>query len=338
MQAVLKGLIASALLAAAGGSRAQTMLVPPTAAQRCLTRGEVTLGTPTYPQRAFERREGGRVAVELDFDRPDAAPRVNVTAGAGGQGFEEAVRAFVEAYRVPCLEAGQKVQLRQEFVFRPSDGRRVASTEPIDADDQRRWRMRACLKHLRPSERIEYPMQAQSRAEHGTVVLKLEFVDAQSAPRVTVLDRAGSSSLAFAARDHANGYRMACHDGGVVDIVQFYEFKFEGDARIVLTDASFVDFLRNVKGIQKSNVYFDFNAMGCPFEFRMKLYRPHSANVVGELGDPNPERRFFLDWLRRQELDLDAKTLNAVLGQEMTVAVPCTVLSLGTTSGGGASQ
>jgi hypothetical protein len=338
MQAVLKGVAALAVLAAAGAAFAQTTVVAPTAAQRCLTRGEVTLGAPTYPQQAFERRDAGRVAVELDFDRPDAAPRMRVTSSDGGQVFEDAVHAFVAAYRVPCLEAGQRVQLLQEFVFRPSDGRRVVSTQPIDADGQRRSRMHACLKHLRPSERITYPALALSSGEHGTVVLKLEFVDPQSAPRVTVLDSGGNASLTFAARRYAIGFRIPCLDGGPVDTVQFYIFKFEGDARVVLTDTSLAPFLRSVKGIQKANVYFDFNTMGCPFEFHMKLFRPHGANRVGELGDPNPERRFFLDWLQRQELDFDAKTLNAALGQEMTVSVPCTVLNLGTTSGGSASQ
>lgn len=338
MRAALNGLLVSAWLVVAGSAFAQTMAVAPTAAQRCLTRGELTMGAPVYPQQAFERRDTGRVAVELDFEKPDTAPRVSVTASEGGPVFEKAVREFLEAYRVPCLEAGQKAQLRQEFVFTPTDGRRIRSSEPIDAEEQRRWRMGACVKHLRPSERISYPNVALRKGEFGTVVLRLQFLDAQIPPSITVLDDVGSRALAAAAKEFAAGFRMPCHEGGSVDLVQLYSFKFEGDARVVLNDVSFVEFLRNVKGIQKANVYFDFKEMGCPFEVRLTLLQPHGRNKVGELGEPNSERRFFVDWLRRQELNLDAKTLNAVLGQEVTLTVPCTVLNLGTKSGGGASQ
>lgn len=338
MRAALNGLLVSAWLVVAGSAFAQTIAVAPTVAQRCLTRGELTMGAPVYPQQAFERRDTGRVAVELDFERPDTAPRVKVTASEGGPVFEKAVREFLEAYRVPCLEAGQKAQLRQEFVFKPTDGRRVRSSEPIDAEAQRVWRMSACVNHLRPSERVNYPSEALRRGEVGTVVLKLQFLDAQTPPSITVLDDVGSPVLAAAAKAFAVGFRMPCQEGGPVDFVQFFTFQIAGDARVVLTDVSFVGFLRSVKGIQGANVYFDFKEMGCPFEVRLTVNKPHGLNRVGELGEPNSERRFFLDWLRRQELNLDAKTLNAVLGQEVTLTVPCTVLNLGTKSGGGASQ
>jgi hypothetical protein len=338
LQRALATLLVTAWFAVAGPASAQTTVVSPTAAQRCLTRGELTLGTPTYPQDAYTRRAGGRVMVELEFESPDAKPRVKVVDAEGEQAFEEAVRTFVDAYRVPCLGSGQKTQLRQEFVFRPTDGRRVAYMEPIDADEQRHERMRACIAHLRPEEKVSYPGRALRLEEYGTVVLKLEFSDAQNAPRIVALDTAGSSSLARAATEHAERYRMPCHSGGPVEFVQFYQFKLQGDARYVLTDLPLIDFLRNVKGIQKANVYFDFKTMGCPFEFRLKLHRPHTANDVGEFGGTNPERRFFLDWVRRQELELEPKVLNAVLGQQMTVSVPCSVLSLGATTGGGASQ
>ena len=296
------------------------------------------MGTPIYPQASFERRDSGRVAVELDFHKPDTQPRIKVLASEGGDAFETAVREFVRAYRVPCLEPGQTVQLRQEFVFKPTDGRRVSHSEPLDADEQRRLRLYSCVAHLRPNERIEYPSRAREREEHGTVVLKLEFTDPSAAPQISVIDNAKSVSLSYAAREHAQGMRMPCHTGASVDFIQLYDFRFEGGARVLLTDVSFAGFLRSVKGIQQANVYFDFHAMGCPFEIRLKLYRPHGANVVGELGAPNPERRFFIDWLRRQELNLDRQTLNAVLGQQLTLTVPCTVLNLGATSGGTPSQ
>ena len=219
MHAVSTFVLVMGWLVAASATFAQTIVAPPTAAQRCLTRGEVTLGTPAYPQESFARRDSGRVVVELDFDRPNAAPHVKFGKTEGGAAFEDAVRDFVAAYRVPCLEPGQKTQLRQEFVFKPTDGRRVNASEPIDADELRRVRLQACVSQLRPDVRITYPPAASERAEYGTVVLRLEFTDSKSAPRVTVLDNARSSSLAFAAMAHAEGYRMPCHEGAAVDFV-----------------------------------------------------------------------------------------------------------------------
>ncbi len=335
MRAALPVLCALALAQAV---RAQTIAVAPSAAQRCLTRGELTLGTPSYPQESFERRDSGRVLVELTFQRPDAPPSLKVVDESGGRPFVDSVRTFVDAYRVPCLEAGQSATLRQEFVFRPTDGRRAYFTWPIDADALRQEQLQACVAHQKPQTSITYPERALRRGERGTVVVRLTFSDAASLPAITVLDNAGSSILTRAAVSHAEGYRMPCHTGAPVDYVQFYIYRLEGEARLLLNDMPLTGFLRNVKGIEQTNAYFDFNTMGCPFEVRLTVHQPFTANAVGELGTHNPERRFFVDWLRRRELNVDTKTLRAVIAQETTIAVPCTILSLGNQPGGGASK
>jgi Gram-negative bacterial TonB protein C-terminal len=329
---------ASVVLAAlvlAGAATAQTIVVSPSAAQRCLTRGELTLGAPAYPQESFERRDGGRVLVELQFSRPDAPPSVKIIDDEGGRPFTDSVRTFVEAYRVPCLETGQSATLRQDFVFKPTDGRRAYFSAPIDADAQRQERLQACIAHRNPKERISYPNDAAKRGEHGTVILKLTFSDATSPPAIAVLDGVNSAALRRATVEHAEGYRMPCQTGAAVEFVQFYTYRFEGDAKVLLNDMPLTGFLRHVKGIERANVYFDFNTMGCPFDVRLTLRQPFTANAVGELGTPNPERRFFLDWLRRRELNVDANTLKTLVAQETTISVPCAILSLGNQSGGG---
>ncbi len=338
MRAMRAGLLALGALALAGTADAQTIAVSPSAAQRCLTRGELTLGSPTYPQESFERRDSGRVLVELTFSSSDTAPSVDVIEDEGGRTFVASVRTFVDAYRVPCLEAGQSATLRQEFVFKPTDGRRAYFSPPVDADAQRQERLQACIAHQSPKERVVYPAEAVKRGEHGTVIVKLTFSDATSPPSATVLDDVNSSALRRAALAYSEGYRMPCHAGASVEVVQFYTYRFEGDAKVLLNDMPLTSFLRNVKGIEQANAYFDFTTMGCPFEVRLTLYQPFSANAVGELGARNPERRFFLDWLRRRELNLDTKTLRAVVAQQTTISVPCTILSLGNPPGGGASK
>ncbi len=303
-----------------------------------MTRGELTLGTPTYPQESFERRDSGRVLVELTFQHADAAPSVKVIEQSGGRSFVDSVRTFVEAYRVPCLEGGQSATLRQEFVFKPTDGRRASFYWPIDADARRQEELQACIAHQSPQARASYPELALRRGEHGTVVVRLTFSGATSLPAITVLDNAGSSILARAAVNHAEECRMPCHTGAPVEYVQFYTYRFEGEARVLLNDMPLTSFLRYVKGIEQTNAYFDFNTMACPFDVRLTLHQPFTANAVGELGTPNLERRFFLDWLSRRELNLDTKTLKAVITQQTTISVPCTILSLGNQAGGGASK
>ena len=222
-------LVVLCALALAQAVRAQTIAVAPSAAQRCLTRGELTLGTPSYPQESFERRDSGRVLVELTFQRADTVPSVKVIEEVGGRPFVDSVRTFVDAYRVPCLETGQSATLRQEFVFKPTDGRRAYFSAPIDADAQRQERLQACIAHQNPQARITYPAMAIKLGEHGTVIVSLTFFNATSAPSIKVLDNANSSILTRAAVEHVEGIRMPCHTGSPVEVVQFYAYRFEGD-------------------------------------------------------------------------------------------------------------
>lgn len=342
MRCVVVGLLLAMGLSAAS---AQTTAVLPTPAQRCLTRGEPLLGTPVYPPEVLRAKASGRVSIELEFLAPDAEPTLQslkvdrVDQRAHESLLEQSVRDFIKAYRVPCLPAGEKSTLAQEFVFVPQDRRGVTMMASSDPSRARGNRLGACLVHRDPRAQPRYP-SADLRAERqGTAVVQLEFNDATAPPKVSVLDEGGSSSFAEASREHALGYRMPCHDGqGAAGLLQLYLFKVEGGSRVILKDVSFPTLAGLFRGIRSTNVYFDFNAMGCPFEVLFRPLQPHAPNDVGVVGDVNPERRFFLDWLSRQQLDLPARQLNALFGQEARVSVPCIVLNLGTTSGGGASQ
>jgi len=323
---------------AAGTAVAQTGVALPSAAERCLTRIAGAPATPTYPQREFEARAGGAVRVALGFDRPDAPPKVSVVDASGPYKLAEAVLDFVQAYRVPCLEGGQAVVLRQEFTFRPTDGRRVVASAPQDADAQRQARLLACVKHVDGLRRPIFPLDKLYARTQTVVLLKLRFDSATDAPQVSSLDNAADRHMVHATRLFAEGLRMPCHEGGPVEQMVSFSYGIEGQPRSVLADPSFVAFLRGVKGIREANVYFDFNTMGCPFDVRLWLFQPHAPNIVGEIGAANPERRFFIDWLRRQQLDVDARRLNAVLGQHMDLRVPCAIVSLGNEPGGGAAK
>jgi hypothetical protein len=331
--------------AATGSALAQSSAVSPTAAQRCLTRGELTLGTPKYPDTAYQVRAKGRVTVELEFSAPDAPPKVVKLEAKSEDGsrhataFERAVEEFIAAYRIPCLPPGEKSRLTQEFAFEPFGKRDVTYIASFSADEQRADKFRGCVKHLTPDKRPEYP-HADLRAERqGTAVVRAVFKDGANAPAVNLLDEGGSRWFGETGLAHAQGFRMPCHDGaGAVEFVFHYQFKIEGGNRVALTDAPLNTWVRYFKGYRDANVYFDTNTMGCPFEVDFTLMQPYSLNRVGEIGKANPERRFLLDWLTRQQFDFPAPSLNRLLGQRAVLTVPCMVLDVGGRSGGGASK
>jgi hypothetical protein len=334
----LRAIGAALLVLAAGAAAAQTSAAVPSAAERCLTRTADAPATPTYPEREFEARVGGAVRVVLSFDRPDAPPNVTVVDTTGQRTLAEAVLDFAKGYRVPCLESGQTALLRQEFAFRPTDGRRVVASGPQDADAQRQARLLACVKHVDGLRRPIFPLDKVYARTQTVVLLKLKFGNATDAPQVISLDNAADRHMVHSTRLFAEGLRMPCHEGGPVEQMVSFSYGIEGEPRSVLADPSFVAFLRGVKGIREANLYFDFNTMGCPFDVRLWLFQPHAPNIVGEIGSTNPERRFFIDWLRRQQLDLDVRRLNAVIGQHMDLRVPCSIVSLGNAPGGGAGK
>lgn len=324
-------------------AQAQTTVVAPGAAQSCLTRGEPLLGTPDYPQEAYEARARGRVLVELEFTTTNTAPKLlklEANSEAGGyfaDAFERSVRKFVESYRVPCLATGEMSRLDQEFVFVPHDMRGVTMMVSTEPGVGRKDRLRACVR--RPDQLPTYPADDLRVGREGKVVTRLSFRSADQPPELAVLDDAGSRNFVASVTEFARGMRMPCHDGaGSVDLLFLFDFRLDVGARVVLKDMPFLTLLRSIKGIRQAQVYFDFRTMGCPFEVHFEPWQPIARNSIGEVGKPDPERRFFLDWLSRQQLNLPPRTLNAVMGQDARVSVPCMVLNLGTTSGGGASQ
>jgi hypothetical protein len=131
---------------------------------------------------------------------------------------------------------------------------------------------------------------------------------------------------------------MPCLEGKPVEVNMFFTFKMEGGSRVLLKDLPLLDFLSAVKGIREANIYLDTREMACPFEVRFQLYQPFQLNRVGEVGEPNSARRFLIEWLQRVHLNIPPRQLNAVLGDSMTIQVPCITVNLGSSAGGGASQ
>ncbi|WP_457350705.1 hypothetical protein [Roseateles sp. P5_D6] len=84
------------------------------------------LNANALPQLPREKREALRgqpsssrmVRVKLLFERPDAAPRVEVLANTADESMQDEVFDYLKGHRLPCLPAGAApLAAVQEFVF-----------------------------------------------------------------------------------------------------------------------------------------------------------------------------------------------------------------------------
>ena len=298
--------------------------VPGESQLACLSRTDDSK-RPAYPEREQQLKDVGTVRVSLSFVRPDAPPKIETTYSAGGSAFVDAVTAYVKAYRLPCLAPGAApVIATQEFRFRPEDDRKVVFAGL--RDHAKAPEALRCVTGL--DKRPEYPVSTLGETPQGTVLVALKFVDATSPPEPKVLYDGGSPRLASAVLATVGRYRMPCltASDGPLTAMQTFAFVMEDSKRYALKDVGLQQFLAAVDGLEAARIRFDFATMGCPFELRIGLYQPHAANVVGELEQADPNRREFIEWLRGVSLKLPRDAARQVVGQSITVAVPCGVL------------
>lgn len=338
LHACLLGGLAAVVLSASGHAGAQTLALSQSDAVACMTPAGTERGQPDYPREMIDARQGGDVEVEMIFTSPDLPPRVTVRGKTVAQNLVDSVQRHVARYRVPCLLDGQPVTIRQVFSFVWHAAGRVNWSEPTDQEDLRRKEAWACLKRPAGDEKIVYPTHSLRRGEAGTVVLRLRFTKPDAEPAVEVLSDAGSPTLAAAAIQHTRGQRIPCLGTDALNLVQFYTFKISGATSFALKNMPLPRFVQAIDGLSRQSVYFDTREMGCPFDLVMSLRQPYASNPIKEVGEPDPRRALFLDWLRRQSLQMSAADLNRAVTSEFMLEVPCMVLNLGASSGGTGSN
>jgi len=187
----------------------------------------------------------------------------------------------------------------------------------------------ACL--VKPNDdRPLYPDKLVRQGVEGTVVFRLHFTDPTQAPEMVVLDDGGSVLFVRSLRGYVEQFRLPCMGKEPVDLHFNYVFQLNGAGvnRVVLRDLPLGTFLRAVKQFPVGSVYFDTNLMKCPFDVRMTFLQPWNRNRIDELEEDVPARRAFLDWLSGMQLDLGPRASNQVLGQSMTLHVPCVKIDL----------
>lgn len=322
--------LAAAAFALAASAQAQnsSLALADSPALRCLTPAVEERGKPAYPETADALKLGATVDVELRFDGPDERPAVEVLDPVVGDDFIAAVRSHVRKFRVPCMQPGEgPVRLRQRYLFSPS-GRQIHYGAPLDVADSKRRDQIRCITRARPNETPDYPKSALRDGEQGRVLLLLRFDSADGPPKVRNFARREIRRLAAHAQGWAEDYRMPCYSGQPIEVTWSFLYRIDGESPPVFKDLELVSFLRAVKGIGQQTLKFDFNTMGCPFAVKLTYLRPHLPNRVGQLDNTRLERQVFVDWLTSVEFNLPPHVAEGLLGDNLFISVPCTVLDL----------
>jgi len=307
----------------AGTAWADEVPVTKSAAAACLRKPSEPL---KYPERAKELRTSGSLKARLTFTRPDRAPSIEILAWGGSPELADAAEIYLRGYRVPCLGDGQSVALDQEVVF----------TALADEDTQAAGRTESVWGCLRTPGPFTYMEDMQTgrlikQKANGTVLLELTFDAPDAPPKLRQLYNSTPNAFATAVEHHASEYRLPCLKSGSGPARMRQAFRFRAstvDRDLVLNDMSLVPFLRAVKDVDKVHVKFDLGTMGCPFKLKWRMYEPADSNDVIEVGPRVAQRQPFMDWLSTLSLDLGKDQMEALLGAQMVLTVPCGTVDL----------
>jgi hypothetical protein len=307
------------------GGQAQDMQPAPNPTETCLTPAPAERGLPQYPELHLLRNAGHLVRVTLSFTEPDQPPQVTLDNPQVGDKalFDEAVRAHVKGWRVPCLRPGDPpARLVLEFSFSP-DNRAVFSGQPKDPDRQRRAELLSCQVHQDKGSTPKYPLLARQHGVHGSVLAQLRFTAPDQPPEFKLLHRPRARLLALAVQDWLQGLRLPCLRDEPLDAEVDFQFQFDGEAAGFKRDLGFVELLGLLKGLDRQRVVFDTSTMACPFDVQLTYWQPLAPNGVDSVGSWHPARAELLHWLRGFEIEAPSQTLDMLFGKSATFTVPC---------------
>lgn len=346
----LAGAALLSLIAISTGSAVQAQQLvrdPATDPMRCLV---VPSRPIEFPQALAERRMGGTVRVRMQFESPDAAPKVEVLYQAANEELVDQVIRFVRQYRLPCLGQHDTANATsvaasapsprpgkyatatavQTFNFEPRAGIPSFYGQPVGTSSGETEPALNCLRT--PARALDYrPVDGDYKHDVANVIVQMRFRAANEAPEVSTIYSAASSAFKEAVMAHVGQYRLACDppEGQPSVMQQAFHLSVRGGTTIFKDSLSLQQFLGTMKHIDRLEADFDFNTMACPFDVAWKLGKPAIANEVAEVGKPDANRTEFLHWLRQLEMDLSSKQFNRLLGQVAQVRIPCGTLKLG---------
>ncbi len=283
-----------------------------------------------YPKDALERHDGGTVTVDLVFKDAESKPDIRMDGESLANSLVVAVRRYVARYRIPCMKPGdQAVLLHQSYMFIPYDTRRVVGYPTNNDANAETKAQLSCMTNIDGNKQPDYPAEARRRGslEEAKFYYKLTFFAADKPPSLEWIAAADEASLKRSIMDYANGLRLPCLTDGPVSTKILYKFQIDKGSRTYLKDMSLRQFL-GLSGDFPTPAKFDFSTMDCPFDLQMTYMQPFDDNVVREYEQTVPARRSFLDWLTKVSLRLNDEQKNTVLGNILTLKIPCGTVDL----------
>lgn len=294
---------------------------------KCLSPQAAKLEAPAYPGDALKINAGAVVKARIKFRNASDAPAIDVYYNSGGlQSFEQAVRDRVVNYRLPCMpEGAAAVEVVQTFTFSSHDLRHATRGEVEEEPGATACRFVAGTDQL-----PFYPRSRSMGTDRGVVVVSMTFNAPEQPPSTKIVYRNGANAFAQAAVNRVAQYRLDCTGGPYTPLTALQTFRFvmEGSERFGLQNLALKQFVGALRDVEQQRVRFDLNALGCPFDVRFSLYRPHADNEVDEVGKHVPARKPFVQWLRSVELKIPREAYDDVVGQPINVSVPCGELDL----------
>ena len=318
-------LLAAILLACTSAAAlAQTDITPPSPAQSlaCLQTPKQAL---PYPARHAQDRARGFMRLRLHFDKPDAAPRVEVLANTAREDMQDLVYRHVGEYRLPCLQPQDgPVRAVQEFQFINS----VLDEPPVPDGQAQRAELCVVMPRRDPDR-----LGTLSREVNHVMVEATFSGDATQPPAVKLVYSSGNKRLEDAVTERVQAYRMPCRSGQEPPqaMEQLFTFVPYGHRRTLLKRESFglAEFLGFMQGAQQLQAHFDFRTMNCPFKVQFTNFGPARPNRARVAGAHDPNRTPFLKWLAERQISFPSKVqANELFGATMQVEVPCGVLDL----------
>jgi len=318
------------LLLALGAAQAQTEVRARSEAQSlaCLVKPDQP---PRFPEKHKLDRGHGAMRVMLSFNKPDAAPQVEVLFNSAREDMQDEVHAHLRRYRLPCLTPQDgTVKAVQEFSFSNTD-RQATPLPPERSGEEPPF----CL--VMPRHDMEsWPSFSRQGIEH--VVIAATFAgDGSQPPEVKIIHSTASARAEAAVRARLAEYRMPCRTGKEErqSFQQQFSYVPSGHRRHVFKREAFrlVEFLRMTREPRKLKASYDFNTMGCPFKVNYLVYGgavPNEAKVKGEARpSADPNKLPFLTWLAGLQLSFkDDDQANDLFGSELQIDVPCGTLNL----------
>lgn len=316
-------LAALALACGAGMAHADELPLPDEERTlACLVRGGPALSANAV-WRLNAQGVPAYVRVRLLFQRADQPPTVEVLASTAATDARNAVLAHVAGYRLPCL-AQRPLAVVQEFQLAPDLAPQGSPlwpvTGPATAD-------RTCI--------VRGPAFAYSPEPRVVDRMVMAFTysgDGDAAPEVAVLGTNGDDQFTKFMVKHGREWRQPCRKVGdwphreevafQVSMAGTHPAEFK-KKRVALSE--FLGYMKDVHGPRR---FFDFDSMQCPFTLRWTLHEPWGRNRVREVEGENPNRVALIEWLRGLHSGLDPSQMSRLIGQSLTVEVPCGTLNL----------